>query len=316
MTDREFLVYGANGAATAPGPAVAALPTLSCFFLQADPAAIDAYCERVLNAMSDGSVTYKAMSSHVMVSFGSMVGGRSLTPPYTNMGLLDEKQFGVWLFVARVKGHGHLQRVERALTFVPYMLVDNPLSLTIGREVNGFAKSWGYFDLQGPTHYSVDAFGGNFGTGETAGRHRLVTMVASGATQEAHQEWDDIVDLVRWVHPKLSLGLPGMAMAKELLHLITDGITWGLFLRQLRSTPNSVNAAYQEVLEAPMRASAVHARMLPHTYDFTLKHLDSSPIDTELGLTSQSVPFGIELSLELELQEGETVWSSTGPQPG
>ena len=66
-----------------------------------------------------------------------------------------------------------------------------------------------------------------------------------------------------------------------------------------------------ETLSAVVR---VKARILPHTYDFTLQHLDSSPIDTELGLKSQSVPFGIELSLELELQEGQTLWSS-GPKP-
>ena len=311
MSRPPYLVFGANGVQTAAGPSRAHIPTLNCFFLEADAAAIDRYCSTVLTGISDGTVTYEAISSHIMVTFCSMVGGHSLTKPYTTMGLLDEQQFGVWLFVARTHHFGPVRVLDRILTAVPYMLVDNPLSLTIGREVNGFPKSWGYFDQHADQRFTVDTFGGNFTDGETAGRRHLCTVEATGPTQHAIQEFSDLAHLFEWVHPKLSFGLPGLGIAEEMAAGLAEGRVWSLFLRQFRSTENNLLACHQEVLEAPITASKVSARILPHEYDFRLDHLDSAPIDTELGVTSQTVPFGVQLTMDLELGLGETRWTSS-----
>lgn len=326
MSDPPYLVYGANGVATAAGPSRAEVTSLACFFLHADGDAIDRYVDEVLNAISGGAVRYRAMSHHVLATFGSTVNGRSLTPPYSTMGTLDEQQAAFWLLVARVEEPNEPDGrpvAQRFLAHAPYLFVDNPLSLTIGREVNGFAKSWGHLAFEPPTSFAVDTFGGPFGRGERADRHRMCSMERIDADHDDRADDDraddhllgDLVELVDWLKPRLPLPRVKVHAVREVIDLLREGTTWGLFLRQLRATDDNLRAAYQEVAECQIDLSKVRGRVLPHAYRFSLEALDSCPIGEELGIRSQDVPFGIELTMELELRSGTTIWWSAAPTP-
>ena len=80
------------------------------------------------------------------------------------MGFAREEQAAIWVPVVVHRGDGLLPCSLG--WFVPYMFVDNPLSLAGGREIYGFNKNQGLIELPGEDGagpLKVHAYGGNYG---------------------------------------------------------------------------------------------------------------------------------------------------------
>ena len=54
---------------------------------------------------------------------------------------------------------------DRLCMSVPHIVVDNPISLVVGREVYGFPKALGQFTYGAGGGSTVDAYGGDFTAG-------------------------------------------------------------------------------------------------------------------------------------------------------
>ena len=81
-----------------------------------------------------------------MLSFGAVEKIKPRLEPWCRMGFAREEQVAIWVPVIAHRGGGILPSLG---WFVPYMWVDNPLSLAGGREIYGFNKNQGLIELPG-----------------------------------------------------------------------------------------------------------------------------------------------------------------------
>ncbi len=333
MTDLpDFVDFGANPVQTAIGPSRGSMVAVAAF-VQATESKLHEWCEAVLR-VPPGTDPYEPASDKVLLSIGTMTDGASTssrtlsgtgpstfgTAPHSfdEMGVLTETQLGIWIpLKSRRGGIG-------TAAAVPYMVVDNPLSLTIGREVNGFPKSMGRFtELLGdvdPTGdaerlgWHVEAYGGRFGQGAQAGWTPLLSFEKAPPGSEP----DDVPPpRDRSVKTLLAAARKAVADAYDAaVDAVTDLTSVHVpFLRQVRSSADPSLAAYQELCEAPISVTTV-PKVVPRGDDhlLTFHDVSSAPIAAELGIDDQRVGMVVDVEVGIELGLAETVWS-TGPEP-
>ena len=75
-----------------------------------------------------------------MITFGLIEGIRPQTAPFDAMGVVAERHAAIWIPV-RCRGPEGTPAVG---VFLPYLWLDDPISIASGREVYGYAKNWGW----------------------------------------------------------------------------------------------------------------------------------------------------------------------------
>src|SRR6202011_5620962 len=172
-----YVEYG--GLATCPSPVTCTDATLYGFFLQGDPARLLKLCESVFSRPSGGQVDVRPLTREVMLTGGVVEKIEPQPEPWAPMGYASERPAGVWIPVAVVRSGAALQ----IGWFVPYMWVDNPLSLAGGREIYGYSKNWGAIGLPAggdpPVQLTLDAYGGDYDPSHPAGRYRLLEITSA-----------------------------------------------------------------------------------------------------------------------------------------
>jgi hypothetical protein len=81
----------------------------------------------VFSEPSGGKVRFQAFGEHVMLTWGRIPTVRSLDPRFAERGTVNEDQVAVWVPVLGPDG---------LAMFVAYIWLDNPMSMTSGREVS------------------------------------------------------------------------------------------------------------------------------------------------------------------------------------
>lgn len=140
-----YVEYGGLG--SAPGPLICEGTTLYCFWVQASPERLAKLCREVFDEPSAGAVRAEPLLPFVMLTFGEV---ESITagPPYGTRGRVTERQVGVWVpIVARWRDESGPR--EEVGVFLPWMWLDNPISVASGREVYGYPKTWGWATFPG-----------------------------------------------------------------------------------------------------------------------------------------------------------------------
>ena len=177
-----YVEYG--GLATCPSPVACTGSTLYSFFLRGDGDCLLRLCQRVFRKPSGGNVDVRPLTSFVMLTFGVVEKIEPQLEPWSRMGYATERQVGLWIPVAMMR-RGAPMKIG---WFVPYMWVDNPLSLAGGREIYGYAKNWGWIGMpegDPPAELTLDAYGGNYDRGKAAGRFRLIEVAAAMSRRSA-----------------------------------------------------------------------------------------------------------------------------------
>jgi len=167
MTLPRHVDYG--GLVSLPAPFDSLNASLSGFWAKADYDRVDTLCRRLFAGVSGGKADYRPLAGYVMLTWGRIDTVVPLTPPYDTWGAVEEAQVVVWLPVVKVRGGGDVVVAERFLMFVPFIWLDNAMSLATGREVFGYAKSWGWPEFPpgwpddpeagGHPEYRLDALG-------------------------------------------------------------------------------------------------------------------------------------------------------------
>jgi len=130
-----YVDYG--GLATCPSPVDCDDATLYSFILDADHGRLAALCERVFSAPSGGDLDLRPLGRHVMLTFGNVEQIKPQLEPWCQMGHVSERQVALWVPVVAVRSRQGRPIAMSLGWFVPYMWVDNPISLTGGREIYG-----------------------------------------------------------------------------------------------------------------------------------------------------------------------------------
>jgi hypothetical protein len=293
--------------------------TIYLFGLRADPELLDALCTTVLHDPT-GAMSYTPLGEFVLLSFGSMV-VRSLSTDrsalfgstYADMGSSAERHAALWVPTAAGHRADHADLIDRIALFIPAMWVDNPVSLLGGRDIYGIAKQWGEpaITTGDRPSCSLDVFGGTFGRNESSGLHRLFDLTprdghhVGEAVEEAAAEAGRIVGgaLGRLLHGTVTL--PDEALFREAAAAVARRQLRQVGARQFRTAVGDGTVATDvELVELTSTFARLDARLLHRSFEFTLQSLPSHPLGRTLGLASQAVPFGLEVTGEFVLAAG------------
>jgi Acetoacetate decarboxylase (ADC) len=297
-----YVEYG--GTATTPQPDLVKDCVLYGFFPKADLAKLQTLCDKVFKVPSKGAVNCNPLLDRVMLTFGSTPRIRPQLPPYNQMGYAAEKQVAFWIPV-EVCRKSKAKSFPRLAWFVPYMWVDNPLSLCGGREIFGWAKNWGSMILDPKAGFTLQAYGGNFNSNSPSDFCPLIDTTPISAA--ASKPMGLGVTVLEW------LVREAVGLLETEFHGLFDGFarvsTPIIFLKQFRSVSDGRAASVQEITGAETKVTRVKPlQALPTKYQLTIRHLDSHDITADLGITNQTLSAGFQVKMDFTLRNGITLW--------
>ena len=324
MSRPAYVDYGAL--MTPPGPFRSRDTTLYGFVAQADGDKLDALCRRVFTEPTDGDVDILALGDRVMLTWGDIKQVVSETAPYDERGGVAEPQVALWIPVAFVKRRRRGRAVaERFAMFVPYLWVDNAMSLATGRELFGYPKSAGEFTFPepgvSPRRWSLQAYGLDYRPEEIACFRPLMEIVEGDALEgDGDDPWHEgLIDVARdLAHRLFDFGddervVGSLELAGDLASDLFRRSFRHVFLKQMRAIEDgSDRAALQQVTECFYDIVSLRARPRLREYTLTVHPLDSHPVITELGLDTQSLNLGYEVKMDFDVGHGKVLWDSAG----
>jgi len=253
-------------------------------------------CNPCLNAPLGGKQRFLPVLDQVFFVFNSIDALRSTAPGWENTGSFTEQEGAVWMLVADTE-------TDRMFWYHPYMLVDNAYALSMGREIYGFPKSLGWFELapgpDAPDVLSVETIGvRQWGPDAKGERQPLFTVrridgpafpgegVLEGIS-EASQLMAELVKLS-------SLDLSWLEELKLSAHFLEDVLNLRLpmvFLKQFRDGLAPSQAVAQCIQEVNVQLTAFHgARIYGDAFEVVVHDMDSHPIRADLGLPNGPIP--------------------------
>ncbi|MEO0913222.1 MAG: hypothetical protein AAFY59_09570 [Pseudomonadota bacterium] len=253
------------------------------FVLKADKARMQhIIADLCLNAPMGTPGRFRMALPFAMVVFNKMSALTSINPPFNIRGVFPEQECAIWTVVEdTVAG--------RYYWCQPYIFVDNAYALSMGREIYGFPKALGWFDLPedhtDPARLAMETIVvPKFGPGEPASRETFIDVTRKEKGEGVRPLADlkalstTIRDLLHEAHEDAGL----------LRHELFD--FWHLnvpmiFLKQIRAAGNPTRADYQAVTSLICRMTKFHGAHLytaPYSVDFG--DFASHPVRTDLGL--------------------------------
>jgi hypothetical protein len=111
------------------------------YWLKADKATLQASVDAYLNEGLPDNICYKVLAGQVLASLVVIGHLDCAEPPQSNQGWMQERDFAFFIVLARLERVAGVW-LPRQLVMLPvFLMVDNPLAVSTGREVYGFPKS-------------------------------------------------------------------------------------------------------------------------------------------------------------------------------
>jgi uncharacterized protein with NAD-binding domain and iron-sulfur cluster len=303
---QDYIEYA--GLSTVPAPFMCADSLLYGFLATADLACLEAMCDKVFGVPTGSDIQCVPMLGTVLITFGRIGRLFPLTPPYSRRGFTVENQVSIWVPVSVSRRNGTAIEPLCQAWFQPYIWVDNPVSMTGGREIFGYNKTWGYPTLPANNEwsFSLDAFGCNYGADQCASKRRLIELrPVRGTTDVPNPEAALRRYVTQVVEP--SADLFGALVLEFLKIRMTQ-----VFLKQFRAVDDGSKAAAVQITKTA--ASIVGAprsiRVLSGEWDLIVQPLDTHPLATDLGLSNQKISVGFAIEFDFRLDAGEVLWDS------
>ncbi len=158
------------------------------FLIEGQSAALQALLDASLNMVDGSPFHFRPLARHILVSFEEIAHLASGDPTDRDIGWASEREVAIWMLVGT-------PGLDRPFLYNPYIFVDNPITMTIGREVYGFPKQAGWVELPSVeplTPFSVDGQAvATLGAGNPITRERLITITReANAPGPAAESWE------------------------------------------------------------------------------------------------------------------------------
>jgi len=269
--------------------------------------------DRWLNSVPGSEVRYVPLLPFVICN-PVWINRIMWSPP--GKGWMRESDFNFAYYVACFRGH-EFQYIAVAQA---YLVVDNPLTVSTGREVFGYRKVFGQMEYLAGTYQPIAA--STWVTkDETPDAERELAEVARilppagwpAATRRA--EWDDLKQLI-----ELAVGdlvLDAVTAVTHLIEMFHSKNLNVVYLLQLRDVEDPASAAYQAILESPMQITKVYSTwFLAPGYKLQLTDYPSYPLISDLGIRVDAagcaeVALGFQTYWDCILQPGRVVAMAT-----
>lgn len=323
QTNPQFIDY--CGAFVFPPPWNIEKVHFNGFFLKGDVERLQALVDRCLNL--GGPVEYRVISSQILLSFVKLDHLGSMAAEYKERGWFSENEIDFWIFLVAGKRHGGVFVAERMVWFLPFLCVDSGQAMAVGREVFGFRKQLGRFEIpaddQAPDRFAaythvVEKFSP---TAEL--EHRMFLEVKRVGPPDSggfSQVWttfgDAALELIEILLGKEGPAIvPGLGMARDVLRHLVLREQQLVFLKQFRDA-DCTKACYQAVIEAPIKFSTIHhVGLLKDNYQVRMPHFDSLPLARDLGLSAhlaegQPVECAFRTFFDFVLEPGVEIYAT------
>ena len=283
------------------------------FVLKGEEAALARTCDIRLNAPAGPAVRFEPAGPFVILAFNILTELTSKNPPDSNKGTFSENECALWMPV--------IDRVqERSYWFHPYIFVDNPYALALGREVYGFPKSMGVFDIPPQpdpgASFSLQTWVLPTYSPDTHGRLAELVRVTP-RNQPAEGFWNRLEDLGEFVGEAAGVlhGQRDVVGDVELaLRTIDDLIRRRapmVFLKQFPDATDPTLACFMSMVEAPSNMTGFQHGGLLHTkYQVTFTPCDSHPIVSDMGFPGQNLDpiLSFYVKFDFEIDGGVEIW--------
>jgi hypothetical protein len=288
-----------------------------------------AFCKQVFSDPSNGEVEYVPISRFIMMSVGNI---EKIIPaaPYDKIGYSSEGQVAFWMFTAAVKRVGNIMIAERLAVFIPYIFVHNAFSFACGREVEGYPKSWGWFDFPEAANkkspppplddFTLDVWGlKKYDPSQEVKRTRLMEITRGKPVpgEKKDSTWKtledafaDMKNLIFDTDHNGTVILPGLQLAESLFEDLKNHQMPEAFLKQYRDVRNATDACYQAIVEVPNKIRKFSGFPLFDQYNIKFKDVASHPIIEQLGIKSQQAVLSFWLKMDFTVQDGKIVWQA------
>jgi hypothetical protein len=304
----EYVEYGPR--LTFPPPFAARGGSFLGLVLEGDPQKLVSLCDRVLNKPAQNRCSYATLGPYLIMLVGSWELS-STSPGPGELGTVPETTLALWLPVWAIDADAPGGRL---CLFAPYVFVDNPMSLLIGREDFGYAKAVAKFVAESGIvppagTLKMEAFGDDRGRVGRADWHESIKLEPSGPTppqanwQPAEAVAAELMDSL--VQPHIDSG----AVVAWVLEILNNR-TREVFLKQFRDAAQAGRACCRQVVEAPIEIPQAHARPLPQPWTVTFTPSRIYPFDEDLGVgnpTPQGV-FQLQAEAAFELECEMVLW--------
>lgn len=252
-----------GGEQVPPHPYLLRDVTLSAFAFRVDPTRVARLCDHQLNRVTGDRFAYRPALPVAIAYFADSPS----TEAADRRGATPEKELAIWVPL-------RADHPRRLVWFCPYIFVDNTYPLVSGREIYGFPKALGRFEIpardEAPRRFAVEVTGWSpGGTRGPAHRFELLSVESTGRCART--------STLRAVGP---FGGWGASMLARLGSAATS-----VSLKQIRDIEQPDRACYQAVVEAGFRVPRVHdAGRLLGRYRLHVERSSSYPIIEDLGL--------------------------------
>jgi hypothetical protein len=282
---------------TAEPPVVCRGADLFVFALPAELRRLRDFCHSLFNEPTHGAVKCDPLGPWIVMIVGAIdrVSGANKDKP-----AVREKNV-----LVHVPVFVRTAQEDFPAVFSPYVWVDNPNSLTSGREVFGYAKTMGRITIDHPADplcFELAVFGGNLNTDIWDWRESFLRIERGKA---GAAPLFSIIDLVE-----------GGNEVGDLLSKWADTGVRELYYKQFRSIddgdPSRPGKACLTEIAAAEYVVFGEPKITPlgHQYKIHLDNLGSHPIRTELGLKAESVSWAYRLKTNFRLEHGCVLWTS------
>lgn len=316
MTPNKY-IDGGIGLPVFRGPYLQQNAKMAAFLFAAEYDKLAKLCKQYLIAPSNEETMYVPVLPVAMLVFADMWVS-SLDERDRQVGRIPETEVSFWVLTAAMRKVGGVFVPHHLAWFLPYLFVDESNSIATGREVYGFNKLGGQInkplDMRQP-EFAVDVLGfQQFGQDVEAKQERLleVRRTSSGEDQPQWQSWDEAKAALDDTLQESVEGAPKNLLVELGTRIVNQNIPF-VFLKQFRDAANPDLAAYQAIVEAPVKFKKFHqGGFLSGKYDLQLNHLDSHPLQDKLGLKmkdgKQKALAGLQMKVDFELGLGKEVW--------
>ena len=296
------------------------------FVLPGEADAITTSVAAALNRPSSGATDYKPVLPFVLLSFVNIASIASKAPPDASVGFVPEREATLWVLTMREKKELGIEVIQSIQFWVPYIFVDSPNALLTGREVEGFPKEWAEVDVgrDAPGDMAARAWVFTKYAPETEASKQTVLTCVPSATSSASvapgPDWTTLEDAMRGIWRGAfphgdPPALPGISLLLQLIEMLVEKEVSLVFLKQLQDIEDSSKAAYQAIVEAPIKVTAFRsANLLPDLYDLTIADFESHPIMKDLGIRPDATKglLGFWIDFDFLLENGRVVWEANG----
>jgi len=288
--------------------------TIHAFLLNAQRWRMQRLVDQNLNLPSlraGSAIRFTVLGNIAMLAFLRSEGAGPISPT-NNVGKMNDREAA--LFIPLLQREGLKLRLT---TWIPYLFIDRPIGMTMGREVWGYTKSAAVINLPYDPQPSVDYVVNTttikvHAPDSIAADEDILRLRYSGGTtpQPGGEKWRTLADLAKAVLPESALSKLAVGRNIPVVNL-----------KQFRDIEDSKLACYQALVDSPMQiGGAFSAGLLDNQgAELDIFTCDSHQIVTQLGLadapgackTTIKVGQGFWVKMDFTATHGRVLWQAT-----